>query len=263
MSSNFRFIQQAIQLEYELQTDIPHKICEAAKERGSDRHLNVNALASKESITIIQSPTGSTQVQLLPSQTNMATYYFGEYAATEASESRKKYCHDKLSSLFYLLERAGVCPLYFGISNIVRMSAAGIHPDKLKKAAMRVLDIPSFMSEETPIFDFSFRVARVVPPKVEGTPPLIFSNININWYQTRSYSGPATMIIRIWDMNLNEEGLEFKYDRNNKYGLMSGKRDWSFKDFLEIMDQTMNDIGQAFQVIEEGINKYLKETKDA
>jgi hypothetical protein len=258
MPPAFRFLHQIIQIQFAnsiqtLSTDIQ----DVAKTRGQNRHLNILFNASQDEKVILQSPTASTIVEVYPQSATLTTNYFGEYVAPEAWQDRLTYCLNKLDSLFELFEKVQAKPVYFSISNIARMSAGGEKPEKLRSAVKQALNIPDFMAENQSMFDFSMRVSREILPEDESTNAQTFSNSYVSWYQSRSYSGPPKEILNLWEMQLSEEGIEFKYDRNNKSGLMKGKRDWSFSDFREIANQTMRDLFNAFDPIDTRIKNFL------
>ncbi|MHB9149786.1 MAG: hypothetical protein ACYC33_06875 [Thermoleophilia bacterium] len=251
--NGFVFVHQNIQLDYGEVVDLPRKILAKAGDVSERRHLNINFLGSDESRAILQSPTSSTSVEITSKRIALMTNYFGELAGVDAFAERRKYADDKLRALIDWLSGTGLLPVYFGITSVAHMSAEGHDPTMLKNAAARALCIPPLMHENAPLYDFSFRVARAVEGIEDSSVGDFFSNLSVNWYQTRSYSGPPIHQISVWDMQLTEQGLEFRYDRNNKSALFAGRRDWSLEDFRAAAALTLTDIEPAFHPVASAI----------
>lgn len=99
--------------------------------------------------------------------------------------------------------------------------------------------MPPLLTEGGPVEDFSLRASRVVDD-------IAFSNVWLTWFQERAFSvqmpfGVPPQVVRSvsvsdWDMPLVDEGIEFKYDRNNKFALQRGKLEWTVAELLTLVD---------------------------
>lgn len=252
------FSQHVIQLEYGRDDGIPGRALESAKHLDG-RALNLNHLVSDQNKTLLQSPTSSTVVEIGPAKCAYISHYFGEFAAPEASKARVDYCLEKLDALVPVLEAAKVVPMFIGVSVVVNVPAGGIDPKELKTAAVAALGLPGFLAESSGLpYDFSVRVAREIT--ADDGSPYLFSNVSMNWYQTRTYSGPLVPVVREWEMQLAEEGLEFRYDRNNKAGLFAGRRQWGFSEYRRIAADTLRDSSETVGALYEEVKNKLGAT---
>jgi hypothetical protein len=196
-------------------------------------------------------------VEVCPDRADLVTQYFGELTAPEAVRQRAEYARAKVRSLLGLFTEAGARFQYVGITNLARCSGGEVGVDRLRAAAAAALSLPRAVTDDADVFDFTVRVSRVVDDRV-------YSNVNVGWYQTRmaTFELPAVVstglrIMRDWDFPISDEGIEFRYDRNNKRGLFNGKRQWSSDEVAGIVDATMTGTGPALERITSAIEARL------
>lgn len=239
MVQPFQFVMQTAQVQWDAEAGFLDRLRTSAQVRGDDGHLKLNTLASNTENVLLNSPTGRTVIQVSTERAILTTSYFGEFLASEEVPARTEYTQNKLRSLLQLLIEAGACLLYFELSNVARASVDSTsEADSVRRAVARSLGASAVLPQGEEPFDFSIRVSR---QHGQDT----FSNVHLNWYQTRSIAIPSGVTFtrfRDWDMSLIQEGLEFRYDRNNKLGLLGGRRDWSVDVFLRIAREAMADM---------------------
>lgn len=261
MALPFQFLTQTIRIAYDLDAAIPSRVREAANGR-RDEHLNPNHLASTEERLLVQSPTGTTIVEVRPDRADLTTQYFGEFSSPDASDRRVEYSRAKAGSLLGLLEAGGARLQFIGVINVARCSAASIGVERLRRAAVAAAALPGDLTDGDDVFDFTLRASRAVD---EHT----FSNVTLDWYQTRTAAfelavgaAPARRLMRDWDFPIGDEGLEFRYDRNNKRGLFAGRRGWSAGDFVSVVEGCTRAAPPALARIATAIERELERLGD-
>ncbi len=252
----FQVINQTIRVAYDVSPALLERVRTAVQGR-RDEHLNLNHLASTAERLLVQSPTGTTRVEILPDRADLVTQYFGEFTGPPAAAQRAEYAKAKVRSLVGLLTEAEARFKYVGITNLARCSAGEIGVDRLRMAAVAALSVPRSVSDDCDVFDFTLRVSRIVDANV-------YSNVNVGWYQTRmaTFELPVGVpsglrILRDWEFPVSDEGIEFRYDRNNKRGLFAGKQAWSSDEVAGIIDATMSDLGPALTRITSAVEARL------
>lgn len=203
-----------------------------------DFHLNVNqSLSRTDDRLILQSLTGGTVVHVGHNQAIMQTSYYDEYMKPEKQPERSSYANEKLRSLLTKLSQAGAKFSSFGIisSSKVTLKDNDIGRNELLKMAQTALHLNKLLSDQSTCYDFTIRVSK----EVES---LFYSNMTLSWFQERQAALPigiggsqqvgpggvslSAIQLNEWDMELVDEGIEIKYDWNNKLGLLRKKLDW-------------------------------------
>lgn len=237
-SPRFEFRSHLVQMKFALGREGLREVRERATTRNDQ--LNLNHLASTDSALLLQSPTGSTEARITADQGTLTTRFFGSFVELDANDKRAEYAEKKQRLVLDMLAGAGASLQYIGVSVVARASVAQVEdPGVLQKAALHATGLHDDWTEREPSFDFSVRVSRRAEHDT-------FSNIHLHWYQDRRMtieigrdSSLPPSRKDIWELPLVDEGLEFRYDRNNKRGLFAGRKDWSREDFLRIADDTI------------------------
>lgn len=229
---SFAFRTQAVQVDFQPPPGVVARLHAAIGQLRGDV-LNLNHVASTDERLLLQSPTGSTQVEVVAGRVTMQTQLFGDFVAPAAGERRAQYMRSKLAFMLPVLEDAGAVLHYLGTSTEARASAASFGDrSSLHRAAVAAAGIRPELTEGQQCFDFTLRASRAVDD-------CIFSNVILQWYQDRAVTmqmiDPTQMVaarFAMWDLPLTDEGLQFQYDRNNKVGLFAGRRQWSAAEFV-------------------------------
>lgn len=253
----FAFIQQLVTLEFPPQEDLCRNLRNAPPV-GLGHDLNLQHVNSNDGRVLMLSPTGSTQVQITSSQVTLSTQLFADYAKPANSDLRVSYLQKKLAAILTVLADKGVVFSYIGVSTIARASARQVNsPDELRSAAVQASGVDAAYLEGEECFDFTVRMSHV-----SGSD--CFTNATLQWYQDRSFvlnslelAQAAAARVPIWDMQLTDQGVEFRYDRNNKHGLFEGRRTWSVQELEEIACSTVVQAPKALAPISLLINTRL------
>lgn len=233
------FRTQLVTIEYRHMDGASFRSMRGRMAAVSSPHLNLNQLASTDTKLVLTSPTSSSVVEVHTNKMLLSTRFFGDFTDKSAGGERASYVEKKVDYLLDVLDAEAVTPLYAGVSTTARASAQalsdtqGMH--RVKQAAARALGWSPLLSEQQDIYDFSMRVSRVVGERD-------FSNISVAWYQERQLKMQAqagqVVEVGLWQMPVIDEGLEFKYDRNNKHGLFHGQRtEWSRDVLLDVIHE--------------------------
>lgn len=243
---SFEFKSQAIQIDYAM-GDGGLRAVRDASARANDV-INLNHIMSSESSLVLQSPTGSSQVKVTSTRATLNTKFFAEFVPPDAGELRREYTGIKFRKVLELLEAGGAALTYLGFSTVARGPVSGDR-ERFHAAAVHAAGLHPRLTEGHECFDFTLRASRVADDDT-------FANIHLNWFQERTIELPVTpeqmgaiqhAQVNVWEMTLAGEGLEFKYDRNNKRGLFAGRRAWSSDDFLRIVSSSVAEAPSALK----------------
>jgi hypothetical protein len=235
--SELRFLTCGIHVAFAETADLK-ALRAAALGAGDDPHtreLNLSVPESQENQIVLRSRTGSSQVQLTPVLAALQTSYFDSYSPMDDSGLRANYGVGKLSALLTLLDRAHVTPAMVGVVVTARAAAEPMEDiAAVSRACSRAFNLQGTLTEGEDLLDFNLRVARRAD---ENT----YSNIYVSQYEERTFhiSGPLVRPLHEWDGQVSTRGIELKYDRNNKLGLLSGRRDRDATFFLELCRNTV------------------------
>jgi hypothetical protein len=254
----FQFVNQTIRVAYDMDATLLGRIRSLGRRDGD---LNVNVLQSTDVQLRAQSLTGTTVVDIRPNQADMVTPYFGDYVRPELAEERRSYAIAKLRSLLDLLLEGGAKLQQLGIVSRARASAMTIGAESVRGALGRAVHLPREFADDAEIFDLSLRVSRAIDDRV-------YSNLSVDWYQTfvarleLPIGGalPQVHHTQIWDCPISDEGVEFRYDRNNNRGFFAGRREWTRDEFLMVLDAMMVDVGPALARVKRAIEECLEST---
>lgn len=260
----FRFSYQTVAVHCGWQEgDWAKRLKDAAKQTGPS-DLNVFHGGSTDELVVLQSPTSSTRVAVKPDRAELKTEYFDEFMVSSEWSKRSDYSRAKVSVLLGLLESAGAKFSFIGLTTVAHWSTKSESPDRLRKAVSDAFPGVSNLSEGEVPYDFSLRASRIVGDE--------FSNIFLNWYQSRSVTiavrmprgaEPQGLSINEWDMPLDDEGLELRFDRNNKHALFGGKREWTREALQQIVERTMTDMQGSFDSVVKALESKLSEVTRA
>lgn len=218
---------------------------------GSSTCLNMNQLMSSEDKLVLLSPTGSTVAEVFPSKIRMATRLYGNFSMPESGKIRAAYASEKLDYLLSSIREEGAEPLYVGVSSVARASAQSAKDSdgarRLKQLAASAIGWNPLLAESEDVFDFSIRVSREV-----GSSD--FSNVYTSWFQERRLDVPVeagqSVHIGLWEMPVVDEGLEFRYERNNKRALLHDKRlKWSNEDLVSVVVKGIEGANRALSPV--------------
>ncbi len=224
---DFRFISQTSQLMFAYRADLP-TLLKARLKGSKHEHLNVNFQLSADARTVLQSPTGSTAVEVHGDRAIIKTIYFDDYGNPDAQDLRATYAREKLGALAAWLDDFGA-EWQFGSTSGVARWRTDEHGDIVRDALLKAFPSLTTWAPASQMFDLSVRVAEV-------TDEHYFSNTTLAWFIDRQFqlalsqlpmAGASPMPIQDWQLPVTGEGLEFRYDRNNKAGLWVGKTEWT------------------------------------
>jgi len=172
-------------------------------------------------------------------------------------DARAKYSEAKAKAILELLEAAGTKFSFLGITTVARWSTRGKDAEEARAAVQGAFGGLDLLSEGESPYDFSLRASRVVGENQ-------FSNIFLNWYQSRSVTValqvpkgvvPTGFSLNEWDMPLEEEGIELRFDRNNKRAMFEGCRDWTKDALLTMVCDTMKEMPISFDAVVKAIEQ--------
>jgi hypothetical protein len=186
--------------------------------------LNINFQASDSEQVILQSPTNSTIVELKQQEALLRVHFFDAYRDfEEKAPARRGYTLQKLDALLGLLEEEPVTFNLVALVFLARHRVQSAEAPGLRAALADAYPTIALFSGGQPLFDVDLRVSH--------TEDDAFVNHGLRWYQERRamlvLGGGSPLSLREWDLPLVEEGVEYKYDRNNKRALFDGQREWS------------------------------------
>lgn len=253
----FSIRSQTIHLVFDSKEGIISAIRESVKAE-RDEHLNINYPASMGDRLVFQSITGSTRAEITDDRAVLQTKFFGDFTDAGQCDARRDYSRAKVGRLIEILRRQTTIS-FIGINIDARwsLSEMGLPREAVVKAVRdEFLSGTSLTEGENP-YDFTLRVSRVVPPDM-------FSNISLGWYIERSILIPVDLAqvgvvaFREWNLPVSDEGLEFKYDRNNKFGLMQGKADHDLESLLAVVMSAHESLPNAIGNISEPLGRRLE-----
>lgn len=229
---SFAFRTQAVQVDFDPPPGLVARLRASLGPLRGDV-LNLNHVASADERLLLQSPTGSTQVEVVAGRITMQTQLFGDSADPAAGNRRADYMKSKLEFMLTAIEGAGAAIHYLGVSTEARMSASSFaDPTELRRAAVAAAGVQPELTGGQLCYDFTLRASRVME---DGT----YANVTLQWYQDRAVTlqmiDPTQTVaarFAMWDLPLADEGLQFQYDRNNKAALFAGRRRWSAAEFV-------------------------------
>lgn len=239
-------------VHYAVDETLVERLRTAVAASGRDADLNLNVASSAKDRLLFQSVTGSTVVHVARTQARLQTTYFGDFEQPARATERSAYAEKKLGRLLTLLGECGARLTFFGAVVEARLDAPEGQGNELRAVVKDVLHVSPLMMSSEAVYDLSVRISSVHSDDV-------FSNTSINWFTERvfAFDGPPEtapgLVLNEWDMSPGIEGVELKFDRNNKRGLFAGKRDWTADDFMGIALGAMRDAVPAFGKLESAI----------
>lgn len=232
-----KFESQMTQVVFEASTDIVTALVSHLREHPSTE-LTVNFVETREAsgqAVVLQSPTGSTKIRVEHGRAIAQTTYFNGFVSPERWTERDDYFAKKSRTLLDALSACGVKLLMLGATTTVRIPNTKDADADFRLASHRAFAVPRHLVSDAEPYDFALRVSRVLDTN-------LFFNTHVGWYQSRSISvqvslqgGPSLpRIPALWEAALEEEGIEIKYDWNNKAALFEGRRDWTADQLLNL-----------------------------
>lgn len=243
---NFEFRQQDIFLQFDADPGVAERI-RARPPEATPAELNVNVLMSRPDLLVMQSPTSSTVVEVAADRAVMRTRYFDDFVEMGRFAERAAYARRKAERLLTVLGDAGARLRFIGLVSLARKPLRETSAQDQVRRRLQKLDGVNLLSEGNVPFDFLLRVSRIADEDR-------YSNVQLSWYQERIFSltldtlGPeraAYKQLHDWEMPLSDEGLELRYDQNNKRGLHAGRREWSAGQMLLLVDRYFADLPDA------------------
>lgn len=199
---------------------------------------------------LLVTQSGSSQAQVAADSLVLSTQFFDGYDEHQNSAQRDDYLLRKLDALGAALEHAGIQIFFVGVTEIAR-SEVGEHGIDSEKAQI----LRGFLTDRTLLsgaddaFDFTIRVARKLGAHA-------FFNSQLSWYQMRTQTialGPSELgrpqTMHPWDGTLDSQGLELRFDFNNKAGLFEGKKLWSWEELRGVVTEGLQTAVAVFPSI--------------
>ncbi len=230
---NFTFAQFQAQLHYQTVGAVDRLRANVDEQ---DTRLVPNPQASSSNVIVVQSPTGTTRGQLASDRASLQSDFFDEHQVEGSHDLRFRYIAEKVEALLRWAERAEVSTTMLGLILVARSPVPRERRARVVEKAAGAFGLSAIVDEGAVPFDFVARASRVVDP-------WYFTNTQVSWYQVRSVSVGEPLVpgqtvpVRVsdWEMRLEEEGLEIRFDWNNKHALFNGKFEWSADDHLAIL----------------------------
>lgn len=248
----FEYRQQDLVIQYDANPLIPQRVAGAS----ADQHLNVNRLMSNAQVTVLQSPTSSSLAQVGPQQVILRTNFFGEFTSPAATDLRRQYLLAKISRLLNLLTDSDARLKFLGLVTILRCPVRE-RPAQIvvrQRVAEHIPGLSLLAGTGAPVD----MLARATHVRDETR----FCSVQLGWYQERSVffqlpeGAPIPHPMNDWEMPITDEGLELRYDQNNKYALYGGRREWSREDFMNLADCAISEASvdlSPFLFLAEGV----------
>ena len=198
------------------------------------------------------SPQGSTQGSLTPWQLRLHTHFFDGFEEPEAHGRRDPYFLRKLAAVAEALQKQGASLSFVGVTQRAR---ARLDPDMQDEARQAVREAlvqgRGLLSASAELYDFSLRVSRYLGDSG-------FFNTTVSWYQTRVYRDTPlppgqAVLLQPWQGEVEEEGIELLFDMNNKRGLFEGKKDWTWEEMRDVVEEGMRAIEPALSSLRSSI----------
>jgi hypothetical protein len=190
----------------------------------------------------------------------MQTQFFGEFAKKEANQQRLEYAQSRFGALLALMSEAKIQPLYCDVATVAHMSGKGAdyRHEQLVRAAAKSFQLRGPLSENQEPFDFLLRVSRVIDPDY-------FSSIWLAMYQERVFEliqppgsvPPQPMVMFDWQGALMDEGLELRYERNNKRALWAGRVETGTEFAMKLVTSGISGFPTALDVVERALLENL------
>lgn len=238
----FRFAFHTVSIAFSPIQGLLDRVADRAR-KNADHVLFVSRTDDE---VLLQSGSGSTQVIVRQADLLAQTTYYGSFIEPPAWGARSDYALVKLDALLKVLSDAGARLSFIGLTLVARLSARNADREALRTAAATAFGASPQLTQDQPCFDFSLRASRVVEPDE-------FFNLYVNWYQSRSaavaiHSGSGLVLApQPWQMHLEDEGVEFRFDRNNKHALFRGDLMWTGDRMMEVAKRSVNDFRPAYE----------------
>jgi len=240
----FKFTSHTVAISYSpIQGLLPR--VEVAARKSADHVLFV---ARADDDVLLQSSSGSTQVIVRPADALAQTTYYGTFVEPSAWSERSVYTLVKLDALLRVLSEAGARLAFIGITLGARLSNRDVDREALRRAASSTFGAVPQLTQGEKCFDFSLRASRIVEPDE-------FFNLSANWYQSRSAAvaisaGSGQVLApQPWQMQLDDEGVELRFDRNNRHALFRGDLSWSGDRMMEVAKRAMAGFRPAYEAL--------------
>jgi hypothetical protein len=238
MALNFKFQSASIQLLYR-----PVDLARLRKGVEAIDKAEFSVTGSLGTKFALTSPSGKSQGTADIDGAVINTNFLGDFQNIGSWAQRHEYLIRKIKALFAIIEGSETVHGFIGVTMIARSPA-----DKAQREQAFKSLVPSrCLTQAEPVYDFTLRASR----DLKGG--LGFFNTYLNSFQTRTFTiqmpigVPGPVSIRDWEGALSEEGLEIRFDINNKKGLYAGKRDWTGDELLQLAKAGFEEIRLAFE----------------
>ncbi len=199
------------------------------------------SLATQFALT---SPSGHSQGMADVNAAVININFSGEFEKIESWEKRKEYIIRKVKALSAIVGGSETFHEFIGVTMIARSPG----DDSLRERAFKSVVPSTCLTQNQPVVDFTLRASHALG--VNG-----FFNAYVSWFQTRMFNFMVPrqtfqLMVREWEGALTEQGLEIRFDFNNKKGLYDGKRDWTTEEILELTEAGLREIKSAFEKLQ-------------
>lgn len=208
----------------------------------ADDEFLIHPLADSAGYSLV-TPSGSSRAQVGAHETVISTEFFDGFEEADSRDRRDEYILKKLDAIGENLERGGVRFLFIGLTQIAQLPLIGNAAKHYRRATVpRLLARPEAMVGSGEPFDFTFRVSRHLGE-------LAYFNVYVGWYQSRKHQilirADELAVAHPWDGVLDSEGLEVRFDMNNKRGLYDGKKRWSWAELRGVVEIGLDEAGRS------------------
>lgn len=258
-SLQYRHVSMSAQIMYDADRGILDKVSDHVKDQ-NNAHLTINRPLSKNNDRLVlQSLTGSSTVNILPHQSLLNTTYYDSYTGDASHPDRVAYACAKISTLLDYLAHAGARMSFFGVVSAARISINdnNLTKDALLNAVIKFIGCSPAIADNASLFDFSVRFST--------TDEDCFSNVSLSWFEERTMMVPITgqsghsgvVYLKDWDMTVGNEGIEIRWDYNNKFALRNNDRLWDKSRYLKLTNRMFSTLPVTLARIKSGIEANL------
>jgi len=241
----FKFKHQIVAAQLDAPADFLKRFARESRRVPPDSLLRWQTGAGISGPVVLKSGSGHTNFvadgDVIRGQTRYAT---DDYQEPTAWETRGAYSRHRLQALFQIIEQAGGMPMMLAVTHVAACPIAKVDGASVRQQIAHGLGILDVLNSRTAPWDFTLRSGRPVGNDC-------FLSVQVAWYQTRSFTvvprpGQPTTI-REWEGHVDEEGIELRFDFNNKLALFSGRVDSTGSQIIEAVDSAQNALPGEFE----------------
>jgi hypothetical protein len=232
----FSFDTNTLQIVFDSPDGAHNRLVSAAFSGKRQTEFRARATAGIDGPIHLVSTKGESRATIQNGTVVGQTSYPQHFTVAAAWQERSQDTSRKLGALLALLEEGGARPIFVALSYIAHMMIEPSQREIVKQRIAESLGMNRLAPGDVAA-DFQTRMGI-------GVGDSGFLSMSASWFQLRTYQMPiptvpqggiATVSFREWDATLSHEGVEVRFDINNKKGLYTGKRDWSIDELQDVV----------------------------